>query len=146
MKEGKNMAHRTSEGASAVIGQAAAQGVSPDPRPWKIHRNKRGWPRWYQRLVEAWWILTGRWSLHGAWQNGLDHGSAVTYQRIIVNGGDLMPIIDAAIIAAFASLPNGSLPSEDRLRRLRRDAWDRYKTGRQSAGLRFFPNKDSQIT
>ncbi len=47
----------------------------PDPRQWTIHRNRRGRPRWYQRWLEAWWIVRGTWSLHRAWQDGLNHGS-----------------------------------------------------------------------
>lgn len=31
-----------------------------------------GWPREYSRLREAWWVLTGQWSLHRAWQRGYD--------------------------------------------------------------------------
>lgn len=58
-----------------------------DPRKWTIHRNRRGWPRWYQRWLEAWWIITGKWSLHRAWQDGLTHGSAVEYHRTVVMGG-----------------------------------------------------------
>lgn len=58
-----------------------------DPRKWKIHRNRRGTPRWYQRWLEAWWIVTGRWSLHRAWQDGLDHGAKMEYRRTVINGG-----------------------------------------------------------
>jgi hypothetical protein len=50
-----------------------------------IHRNRYGAPRWYWRAVEAWWVLTGRWSLHRAWQNGLDEGSRNEYRRLITN-------------------------------------------------------------
>ena len=37
-----------------------------------------GWPRiwpsnsWRARLAEAWWTLTGRFTLHRAWQAGYD--------------------------------------------------------------------------
>ena len=68
------------------------QGRQPDPRKWKIHRNGRGRPRWYQRWLEAWWVVTGKWSLHRAWQDGKDLGSLMEYRRIIINGGDLVPI------------------------------------------------------
>lgn len=54
---------------------------------WPIYRNKRGWPKWYQRWLEAWWTITGKWSLHKAWQVGNDHGAACEYQRTVVNGG-----------------------------------------------------------
>jgi len=56
----------------------------PYPQPFKIYRDRRGWPRWWQRYVEAWWIVTGRWSLHRAWQAGHDHGTAMEYQRTVV--------------------------------------------------------------
>jgi len=55
-----------------------------DPRPWTIHRNRRGWPCWYQRWREAWWIITGKWSLHHAWQCGHIHGTRMEYQRTVV--------------------------------------------------------------
>lgn len=58
-----------------------------DPRKWTIHRNRKGSPRWYQRWLEAWWILRGEWSLHKAWQQGKDYGAACEYRRTVVNGG-----------------------------------------------------------
>lgn len=58
-----------------------------DPRKFKIYRNRRGWPCWYQRWLEAWWIVTGSWSLHRAWQDGKDYGTRMEYQRTVVNGG-----------------------------------------------------------
>lgn len=60
-----------------------------DPRLWKIHRNKRGAPRWYQKFLEAWWIILGKWSLHKAWQDGLGYGSLQEWNRIIKNMGDI---------------------------------------------------------
>lgn len=65
------------------------QGFTPDPRPWPIYRNRRGWPRWYQRWIEAFWIVTGKWSLHRAWQHGHDHGTTWEFDRIIRNMGDI---------------------------------------------------------
>lgn len=59
----------------------------PDPRPFKIYRDRRGWPRWYQPWLEAWWIVTGRMSLHRAWQAGMDYGTAQEYRRTVVMGG-----------------------------------------------------------
>jgi len=56
-------------------------------RSWKIHRGPRGQIRWYQRWFEAWWIITGKWSLHRAWQQGHDNGTASEYRRIVINGG-----------------------------------------------------------
>jgi hypothetical protein len=63
------------------------QSETTDPRHFKIHRNRRGWPRWYQRYLEAWWIICGAWSLHRAWQDGVFHGSAMEHERIVINGG-----------------------------------------------------------
>ena len=50
-----------------------------DPRNFKIHRNRRGWPRWYQRYLEAWWIIRGTWSLHRAWQDGVLYALGYRY-------------------------------------------------------------------
>jgi len=63
------------------------QAHDPDPRPFKIYRNNKGWPRWYQPWLEAYWIISGRWSLHCAWQEGYDHGRRMEYQRTVINGG-----------------------------------------------------------
>lgn len=60
-----------------------------DPRKWKIHRNKTGWPTWYQKYLEAWWIIRGKWSLHRAWQDGFDDGHKDEWERVIVNMGDI---------------------------------------------------------
>lgn len=41
-------------------------------------RHSGGWPRihpydgWRARAAEAWWVLTGRFTLHRAWQTGYD--------------------------------------------------------------------------
>ncbi len=121
----------TTAPASAVIGHPAATLVAPDPRPWTIHRRKNGAPRWYQRWVEAWLVLSGRCSLHRAWQAGHDYGSRQEYRRIMVYGGDLGPIMDATIIATRARISGGSLPSDETLRAIRRDAWSRYKRDAQ---------------
>lgn len=56
-------------------------------RPFTIYRNRKGWPRWYQRFAEAWWIIRGTWSLHRAWQIGYDAGTAAEYRRIGVCEG-----------------------------------------------------------
>jgi hypothetical protein len=63
------------------------QAVYVDPRKFRIYRNHRGRIVWYQRWVEAWWILAGRWSLHKAWQDGVDHGTDREYERTVVRGG-----------------------------------------------------------
>lgn len=54
-------------------------------QPFKIYRDRRGSPMWFQPAIEAFWIMTGRWSLHRAWQSGLDEGSAREYSRLIIN-------------------------------------------------------------
>jgi hypothetical protein len=44
----------------------------------RIEVHPGGWPRihpydgWRARAVEAWWTLTGRFTLHRAWQDGYD--------------------------------------------------------------------------
>lgn len=58
-----------------------------DARPWKIHRDKKGKPRWFQRWLEAYWVVTGKWSLHRAWQRGCEYGTACEYRRTVINGG-----------------------------------------------------------
>lgn len=55
-------------------------------RPWPIHRDRKGWIRWYQRFLEAWWIIKGEQSLHRAFQCGMDHGTRNEYARLIYNG------------------------------------------------------------
>lgn len=45
--------------------------------------------RWLQNLREAYWVLTGKWSLHRAWQRGYDQGSVSEWKRIIINKGDI---------------------------------------------------------
>lgn len=63
------------------------QATEPDPRPFKIYRNKKGWPTWYQRFFEAYWVLTRKHTLHSAWQAGVFHGGKKEYERVIINGG-----------------------------------------------------------
>ena len=70
-----------------LSGAEFQRAVRDDPRPFKIYRDRRGWPRWYQRFVEAWWVLTGTHNLHTAWQAGHNHGTNMEYQRTVVNGG-----------------------------------------------------------
>ena len=67
----------------------STQAIDADPRKFKIYRNRQGWPTWYQRWFEAWWILTGEWSLHRAWQDGLTHGQHCEWRRVIINLGDI---------------------------------------------------------
>lgn len=82
-----SMTHHTDGSLALIPRPAPTQGKQPDPRKWTIHRNRRGAPRWYQRWLEAWWIVTGKWSLHRAWQDGRDYGTLKEYERILINGG-----------------------------------------------------------
>ena len=47
--------------------------------PW---HNKHGL---LHRLRECYWVMTGSWSLHRAWQRGLDEGHRLEYRRLITN-------------------------------------------------------------
>lgn len=89
-----------------------------------------GWLRKHSRLREAWWVLTGKHSLHMAWQAGLHEGTRSEYQRVVVNGGDLMPLIDATIYATTSEILHGAEPQADILRQLRRKAWQRHQSER----------------
>ena len=50
----------------------------PNGRQYVERTHPGGWPRihpydgWRARLAETWWVLTGRFTLHRAWQNGYD--------------------------------------------------------------------------
>ncbi len=61
--------------------------MTTDARRWTIHRTRRGRIVWWQRWYEAWLIVSGQWSLHRAFQDGLDHGSRLEYHRTVVMGG-----------------------------------------------------------
>ena len=65
----------------------APQTTEPAPRRFTIYRDRRGWPRWFQPYLEAWWIIQGKWSLHRAWQDGVNYGSRMEYERTVVRGG-----------------------------------------------------------
>lgn len=60
--------------------------------PYKLYRNRTGWPTWYQRWLEAWWIITRKWSFHRIWQEGMWEGSKQEYMRIVINHGEGMLI------------------------------------------------------
>ncbi len=53
----------------------------------KIRRRPPFGPVWWHRWLEAWWIVTGKWSLHRAWQHGMDQGHADEFHRTVVMGG-----------------------------------------------------------
>lgn len=94
-------------------------------------RHPGGWPRKHSRLREAWWVLTGQHSLHMAWQAGLHEGSRSEYQRVVVNGGDLMPVMNATICATVAEIMDGQEPQGDTMDAIRRKAWQRYESERR---------------
>lgn len=92
-----------------------------DGFPWTIHRNKRGWPRWWQRWYEAWLVVTGRYTFWHAYDQGRHNGSADEYRRIVINGGDLTPLLCAAV----DELKPGDM-SELQHGKLRAAIWARY--------------------
>jgi len=63
----------------------------PHPLGFYIVRGAgaRAWPSIKQRVREAYWCLTGEWSLHRAYQRGLDDGTRHEFTRIMINGGGL---------------------------------------------------------
>jgi len=46
---------------------------------YRIYPSNRLW-RW-RRVIEAWWVLTGKHSLHAAWQSGYDDRSKDEMRR-----------------------------------------------------------------
>ncbi len=54
---------------------------------WWMRIDARGRPVWWHRWLEAWWIITGKWSLHRAWQYGNDKGHVDEYHRTVIMGG-----------------------------------------------------------
>lgn len=72
--------------ADALRQQEVHQVCEPHPLGFHIWRDRRGWPRFGQRLREAWWIITGEWSLHRAWQKGHDHGHVQEVARQMRGG------------------------------------------------------------
>lgn len=96
--------------------------------PWTIHRTRRGWPAWWQRFYEAGLILSGRYTFWHAWHDGKHDGSRDEYQRIVCNGGDLTPVLDATIRAVCTDL-NVTVTTAEKMGELRRAAWVRYRAG-----------------
>lgn len=119
-----------------------SQVESTNPFPWKVHRNWRGWPCWWQRGYEAWLVITGRYTFWHAWHDGKHRGSSDEYNRVIVNGGDLGPVIDAAIYATTSHVLNGSEPAHPLMSGFRRRAWLRYEADR--AALCSLPSTPSK--
>lgn len=106
--------------------------------PWKIYRDSRGWPRWWQRWYEAWLVVSGRYSFWHAYDQGKNRGAMDEYRRVVVNGGDLVPVVDAAIYATCAAITGGSEPMADKMQELRRAARVRYErdAGQMIAAMR----------
>lgn len=71
------------------------------PGGWPVFFTRIGVlrPRWYQGIIEAWLILSGRWTLHRAWQAGFDAGTRAEYERVVENWGDLGPLFGMVIDA-----------------------------------------------
>jgi hypothetical protein len=91
-------------------------------RPWMFTTN-----RFLQRAYDTWAVLTGEWSLHRAWQRGKDKGGLDEYNRIMRNGGDLIPVLNAAIQETWKEALDGQI-GEAKLADIRKRAWERYKT------------------
>lgn len=101
-----------------------SQATFESPYPWKIHRDGLGRVRWWQRWYEAWLVLTGSYTFWHAWDHGRHRGGMDEYQRVVVNGGDLVPLIEAAIDELRPEL------SVDERRLRSRDVWARYQRRR----------------
>lgn len=56
------------------------------PLGFDIKRGINGWPLFSHQVREAWWILTGKWSLHRAWQKGYDDHASAEFGRQIATG------------------------------------------------------------
>lgn len=69
-------------GAPSIIRQRH----EPHPLGFHIWRDRRGWPTFAQRVREAAWILSGKWSLHCAWQKGYDDHTAHESARVMRGG------------------------------------------------------------
>lgn len=77
-----------SEPPNDWIQRQREQGRQSSPLPWRIHRNPRNWNvRWYQRWIEAWWAVTGRYTLWHAYHDGKHEGMMAEYHRTVVMGG-----------------------------------------------------------
>ncbi|MDE3038721.1 MAG: hypothetical protein KGJ21_09780 [Pseudomonadota bacterium] len=95
--------------------------ISDPQRPWMFTSS------WFlQRAYDTWAVLTGEWSLHKAWQRGKDLGAQDEFHRIIRNGGDLIPVLNAAIQATWKEALDGEI-GEAKLNEIRAKAWERYK-------------------
>jgi len=98
-----------------------------DGFPWTIHRNRSGWPRWWQRWYEAWLVVTGRYTFWHAWHDGKHAGSRLEYERVVINGGDLVPLLCAAV----DTLCPGDM-TEQRAAEKRAAIWASYRARRKS--------------
>jgi SAM-dependent methyltransferase len=94
--------------------------------PWTIHRNSRGWPRWWQRWYEAWLVITGRYTFWHAFDQGKHCGSSNEFTRIIRNGGDLSPVMQAAVEVTYKHAMQSEI-HPDVACHLRAAAWKLFK-------------------
>lgn len=62
------------------------------PFKWRIHRNGKGSPRWWQRFYEAWLVITGKYTFWHAWQDGKHAGAMSEYSRML-RGGDFEAVM-----------------------------------------------------
>lgn len=102
------------------------------PFQWHIHRGAFGKPKWWQRWYEAWLVVTGRYTFWHAYDHGKHQGQIEEYRRIVVNGGDLVPVLDAAIYAICAKTMNGAEPIAALMNEYRRAIWERYERDRSA--------------
>lgn len=109
------------------------------PFPWKIHCDSRGWPRWWQRWYEAWLVVTGQYSFWHAWDSGKITGATDEYRRVVINGGDLVPVVDAAIYSTCREVI-GCEPTAEKMQGLRRLARERYERDNAALASLAFPS------
>lgn len=103
--------------------------------PWKIYRNRSGSPHWWQPLYEAWLVISGRYTFWHAWHDGKHRGAMDEYHRVVINGGDLVPVVDAAIYSTCAAVMSGQEPTAEKMQELRRAARLRYERDRQATAI-----------
>lgn len=75
-------------------------------------------------IKDIWLIITGRCSLHRAYQQGCTDGSMTEYKRVVINGGDLCPILREVVDAACG-------PTAEHIRsKVIADAWTNIRAKR----------------
>jgi len=71
-----------------------------DPRHWYQGDNRQS--RW----IEAWWIITGKWSLNRVWRDGVGLGISMEYHERVLRPGVL------ALSASSEERQNLKIPTE----------------------------------